>query len=205
MLIPHTQLQPQTLDDLMTDYVTRDGTADGTFTTLAERKAQLLEKLEREEAFITFNHEHLQACLVSRHEVSAEAIRDFEQAKAALSADRSADAAYEAKCQAAFEALYTELQASSTFPIALGRTTQTRAVHALQLDGKVTLEDLQGVLHKHSMGDYGSLSWGDKLQNLRAIRQQDYMLSLYEVRGQMLCVEMWAGHELTQVRLRTEY
>ena len=201
MLIPHTQLEPQTLDELMTDYVTRDGTADGTFTTLAERKAQLLEKLVREEAFITFNHEHQQACLIPRHEASADALRDFESAKASLSAE-NADAAYETKCQAAFETLYTELQAKGTFPIDLGRTTQTHDVHVLQLEGKVSLEDLQGVLRKHSLGDYGLLTWGDKLQNLKAIPHKDYMLSLYEVRGQMLCVEMWAGHSLTQVRIR---
>lgn len=204
MLIPHTQIDPQTLDELMTDYVTRDGTADGTFTTLAERKSQLLEKLEREEAFITFNREHQQACLIPRHEAPADALLEFESVKQSLSAE-SEDAAYEAKCRADFELLYGQLAAGSTFPIALGRTVQSRGVYLLQEEGKASLEDLQAMLHKHSLGDYGLVSWSDKLKNLKAIPGKEYMLSRYEVRGQSLCVEMMAGHSHAMVRLRSEY
>lgn len=204
MLIPHTQLDPQTLDELMTDYVTRDGTADGTYTTLAERKTQLLDKLEREEAFITFNAEHQQACLIPRHEAPDDALRAFEDLKATLTAERE-DAAYEAECKAAFEKRYGEFIASAIFPIELGRTVQSHGVHVLQLEHKVSLEDLQGLLRKHSIGDYGLVSWGDKLKNLEAIPEKDYMLSRYEVRGHSLCVEMMAGHTQAMVRLRSEY
>lgn len=204
MLIPHTQLAPLTLDELMTDYVTRDGTADGTFTTLEERKAQLLNKLQREEAFITFNYEHQQACLVPRHEVPADALSEFEAVKASLSAE-SDDAEYEAKCKVAFEKLYGELLATGTFPIQLGRTVQTQGVNALQVESKVALAELQDLLRKHSLGDYGLVSWSDKLKNLEALKHKDYMLSRYEVRGYSLCVEMLAGHSQAMVRLPSEY
>lgn len=205
MLIPHTQLNPQTLDELMTDYVTRDGTADGTYTTLAERKAQLLEKLVREEAFITFNYEHLQACLIPRHEATAEALRDFAAIKASVADDEADDVDYESKSEAEFNRLYGEQLAAGVFPIELGRTVQTRGVHLLQAEGKVSLEDLQALLRNHSLGHYGLVSWGDKLKNLQAISAKDYMLSRYEVGGHSLCVEMLAGHSQAMVRLRSEY
>lgn len=204
MLIPHTQLDPQTLDELMTDYVTRDGTADGTYTTLDERKNQLLDKLTREEAFITFNYDHQQACLIPRHEASADALRDFESAKASLSVDDQ-NAAYEAKCKVAFEERFKELTARKAFPIALGRTVQSHGVHVLQVEGKVALEDLQDLLRRHSLGDYGLVSWGDKLSNLDAIPEKEYMLSRYEIRGRSLRVEMLAGHSQAMVKLCSEY
>lgn len=206
MLIPHTQLAPLTLDELMTDYVTRDGTAtaDGTFTTLEARKAQPLKNLEREEAFITFNFEHQQVCLVPRHEVPADALHDFEGVKASLSAE-SDDDEYEAKCKLAFDKLYGELLDTGTFPIPLGRTVQTQGVNALQVECKVALAELQDLLRKHSLGDYGLVAWSDKLKNLEAIKHKDYMLSRYEVRGHSLCVEMMAGHSQAMVRLRSEY
>lgn len=204
MLIPHTQIDPDTLDNLMTDYVTRDGTADGTFTTLAERKAQLLHKLEREEAFITFNYDHQQACLIPRHEAPADALRDFAALKSPASEVQD-DSEYEAKAEAEFNRLYGELLAAGVFPIDLGRTVQSRGVHMLQIEHKVTLEDLQGVLRSHSLGHYGLVCWSDKLKNLQAIRSKDFMLSRYEVAGQSLCVEMGAGHTHAMVRLRSEY
>lgn len=204
MLIPHTELDPQTLDQLLNDYVTRDGTADGTYTTLEERKAQLLKSLEREEAFITFNHEYQQACLIPRQEAPAEALSEFESAKAKRVLERE-EAAYEAKCKEGFDQLNQKMQDSETFPIPLGRTVQTHGVHVLQVEGKVSLLDLQEVLRKHSLGDYGLVSWGDKLKNLEAIAKKDYMLSRYEVRGHSLCVEMMTGHPQTMVRLPSDY
>lgn len=204
MLIPHTQLDPRTLDELLNDYVTRDGTADGTFTTTEERKAQLLEKLESEEAFITFNYEYQQACLISRHEAPADALLEFEAAKQSLSSQGD-DAVYEERCKARFERLYGELLASGSFPIELGRTVQSRGVYVLQDEGHISLAELQSLLRRHSLGDYGLVSWGDKLKNLEAIPTKDYMLSRYEVRGRSLCVEMMAGHSQAMVRLRSEY
>lgn len=204
MLIPHTQIDAETLDNLMTDYVTRDGTADGTFTTLAERKAQLLQKLEREEAFITFNYVYQQACLIPRHEAPADALRDFASFKGSVPQDPD-DAEYEAKAEAEFNRLYGQLLAAGAFPIDLGRTVQSRGVHLLQVEHKASLEDLQSVLRSHSLGHYGLVSWGDKLKNLQAIRSKDYMLSRYELAGQPLCVEMCSGHTHAMVRLPSEY
>jgi len=69
MLIPHTLLEADTLDELLTDFVTRVGTDDDP-TPVTQRKAQLLRQLETEQVFVTFNSEHMQACLVPRSELS---------------------------------------------------------------------------------------------------------------------------------------
>jgi uncharacterized protein YheU (UPF0270 family) len=79
MLIPHSKFSTPILDDMLSDFVTRDGTDNGNFITLAERKAQLLSQLESHQAFITFNADHQQTCLVTSNEVPDDALRDFKQ------------------------------------------------------------------------------------------------------------------------------
>lgn len=74
MLIPYTSFNPATLDELLNDFVSRDGTDNGHFTSLEERKAELLGALGREDVFITFNHEYLQPCLVAKHDASTKAL-----------------------------------------------------------------------------------------------------------------------------------
>lgn len=76
MLIPHTQLPPETLTSLIEDYVTRE---TDTFhnSTLAERSKQLRTLLDTRQAFITYNVEYEKCCLVARHEVSNEDIRNW--------------------------------------------------------------------------------------------------------------------------------
>ena len=83
MLIPHTLLEADTLDELLTDFVTRVGTDDDP-TPVTQRKAQLLRQLETEQVFVTFNYEHMQACLVSRSELSDAAIQEFKESRQAM-------------------------------------------------------------------------------------------------------------------------
>lgn len=203
MLILHTMLSPQALDDLLADYVTRDGTADGTFTTLEERKAQLLTNLEREEAFITYNYEHSQACLIHRNDVTPEALAEFAELKVEA-AEQAESAREEAAAQEVFDQLFAELKSQGVFPIPLGRTVMAGRIGHLVSEGRLAIEQLQELLHKHANGDYGVLGAADRLANLRAIKDKDHMLSRYEVAGESLYVEMLAGHHQTMVMGRSD-
>jgi uncharacterized protein YheU (UPF0270 family) len=198
MLIPYTALPQETLDQLLGDYVTRDGTDNGTFTTQAERKAQLLSSLERDEAFITFNYEYQQACLIQRHEVDPVALREYEALKASVKEEAHA-AQWEAEAEVQFKCLHARLTAEGVFPIHLGRTLMQREINILIQSGKVTLPQLQNLLHKHSEGDFGLVSWGDKLSNLRTIKAKGYLLSRYNVDGISLIIETLDGHPQTMV------
>jgi len=203
MLIPHTQLNSETLDELLCDYATRDGTDDGQFTTLDERKGHLLAALVREDVFITYNHEYQQPCLVAKHDVTPEALADFALIKAQLKEDAD-EAAYQAQCEKDFTTLHAEYTRSSVFPINLGRTVQTHAIHVLQQTGVLTLADLQGLLRRHSQGDFGVIEWSDKLANLKSILSKGKLYSRYNVFGQDICVESLDGHVRTMVRLPGE-
>lgn len=77
MLIPHAEIPAETLQSLLEDYATRDGTDDGQFTTLEERVAFIRKKIEDREVFITFNHDYMQCCLVHRNDVSEADIREW--------------------------------------------------------------------------------------------------------------------------------
>ena len=203
MLIPYTQLTPEALDELMSDYATRDGTDDGQFTTLDERKGYLLAQLQSEQAFITYNFEHQQACLVARHEVAPESLREFMAIKQALQ-EEAAEAQAELALEADFRNLYSAMAQNGAFPIELGHTCMTSGINALLESGKVTRAQLQDIFRRHSMGDYGVVSWGDKLQNLKAIKTKGYMLSRYEVGGISIYVEMLAGWPRTMLMQPSE-
>ncbi|MFL1449296.1 YheU family protein [Pseudomonas tritici] len=195
MLILHTMLSPEALDDLLADYVTRDGTADGTFTSQDERKAQLLSSLEKEEAFITFNAEYQQPCLITRTDATPQALQDFKAMKAEL-VESVED---QARAKVKFDNLFSELTAKGAFPLPLGRTTMQGSLGLLVNDGVLAIEQLQDLLRRHSKGDYGVLGIDDQLRNLEAVESKDYMLSRYEVDGLSLYVETYAGHDQTMV------
>lgn len=197
MLIPHTQLNPETLDDLLTDFVTRVGTF-GDATSLDVRKAQLLRQLETEQAFITYNYDHQQPCLVARNDVSESAIREFKTVKQAL-LDEAAEESAEREAMAAFIALHRKMTEEGVFPIDLGRTVMSAATGALLKSDKIRLDQLQDLLRRHSKGDYGLVPWCDKLSNLKAIATKDYMLSRYEISGLPFYVEMLADWPQTMV------
>lgn len=54
MIIPHDQLEPETLRTLVEEFVTRDGTDN---TEVEPRIARVLEQLRRGELAITFDRE----------------------------------------------------------------------------------------------------------------------------------------------------
>lgn len=201
MLIPHTDLASETLDQLLGDYASRDGTDNGQFTTLDDRKKHLLAALERGEVFITFNYEHQQACLVAKHDATAEALADFAALKAQRKEEAATEAAYQTQCEQEFIVLHSRFTAEGVFPIPLGRTVQSHAVSALQQSEAIYLPDLQELLRRHSMGDYGVIGWGDKLANLKAIPSKGKIYSRYLVAGRDICVESLDGHLRTMARL----
>ena len=58
MLIPHKQLSSEALDNLIEEFVTRDGTDYGIDEiSLAEKTAQVLKQLQRGEIAILFDEE----------------------------------------------------------------------------------------------------------------------------------------------------
>lgn len=202
MLIPHTQLSAETLDTLLSEYATRIGTDDEEVTTLDQRKTELLSLLQREEAFITYNHEYQQPCLVPRHEVPDSALKEFKKLQESLHADEAA-AKEEAKDAETFACLAKHMRDTGVFPFPLGRTFMQAGVDVLLQKGKFTLEQLQDLLRRHSMGDFGRLSAGDQLQNLRDIEKKGHVLSLYELAGIALYVETAPGHDQTMVMERS--
>lgn len=72
MLIPPTALEASTLDNLIEEFVTREGTDYGTHAwSLAEKVAQVRRQLERGEAFIVFDADTSSCHIVSSHELGA--------------------------------------------------------------------------------------------------------------------------------------
>ncbi len=59
MIIPHTDLEPATLDALIEEFVTRDGTDYGDIeTSLATKVQHVMNQLERREVFIVYSEEY---------------------------------------------------------------------------------------------------------------------------------------------------
>lgn len=80
MLIPHSELEPETLHNRLVDLVTRDGTDNGYEDSLEGRIDKLRGLLDRRQAFITFNHEYQQCCLVRREDLPPEELRRWLEA-----------------------------------------------------------------------------------------------------------------------------
>ncbi|PZW79225.1 hypothetical protein DFS21_107125 [Pseudomonas sp. 2848] len=72
MLIPHDQLESETLTRLIEDFVTRDGTDNGDDTPLETRVLRVRQALAKGQAFILFDLESQQCQLLARHEVPRE-------------------------------------------------------------------------------------------------------------------------------------
>ncbi|MEH6492991.1 YheU family protein [Halopseudomonas sp.] len=77
MLIPYELLEAETLQRLLEDFVTRDGTDNGYDDSLAERVAQVRRLLERKELLIVFHPDTGDASLSHRRDVPPEMLRDF--------------------------------------------------------------------------------------------------------------------------------
>jgi uncharacterized protein YheU (UPF0270 family) len=100
--------------------------------------------------------------------------------------------------------LVEEYRQALPHAIPLGRTTMTIGVKVMLDDNKLSVEQLQDLLHRHSIGDFGVLGDDDKIKNFKAIPAQEYMLSRYCVNGIDLYVETGHGHQLTTVKLVNE-
>ena len=228
MLIPYTQLPDATLDSVLDDFCTRDGTDNGQFTTLEERKSELLKLLRSEQAFITYNHEYMQPCLISRAEVPADALKVYREMKQQIEQEAALEhevAQAEAAAPPAAsneepveslvspgavatlsEAEQVELRKSGLpGQICLGRTVMTRSVKALLDQSVLGLEQLQGLLTLHASGDFGRISDSDKLQNFDAIAHKGFMLSRYCLAEQDFYVITDEGHAQTTLMLVSDY
>lgn len=230
MLIPYTQLDNDTLDSLLDDYVTRDGTDNGHFTSLKDRKDKLMALLKREEAFITYNPEYAQPCLVPRHEVPPEALREYRELKIAMEEQEAEQSSSEPDTisdshgsaedsgsdpetdvptalprpetdhtRTGIDDQIAAARSIATLPFDLGRTVMHFGVKVLLDGGRVSLLDLQELLHRHSSGDFGMIKKDSVLMNLKAIPEKEHVLSLYHVAGHDLFVETVAGHSQTMV------
>ena len=67
MIIPHKELAPEVLQQLIEDIVTRDGTDYGEQEIATQTKvAQVIRQLDREEIFIVFSELHETCTLLTK-------------------------------------------------------------------------------------------------------------------------------------------
>lgn len=76
MLIPFDLIEADTLDNLLEDFVTRDGTDNGDDTPLNVRVERARHALKRGEAVIVFDPESQQCQLMLKSEVPKEWLED---------------------------------------------------------------------------------------------------------------------------------
>lgn len=76
MLIPHDLLEAETLNNLLEDFVTREGTDNGDDTPLATRVERARHALKRGEAVIVFDPESQQCQLKLKVEVPKQWLQD---------------------------------------------------------------------------------------------------------------------------------
>ena len=76
MLIPHTLLDPEILQRMLEDFVTRDGTDNGYDDTMTQRVERLRRLIERGEVLIVFHHETGDTSLAHRRDVPPELLRE---------------------------------------------------------------------------------------------------------------------------------
>ncbi|MBA6418909.1 YheU family protein [Pseudomonas neustonica] len=77
MLIPYQMLETETLQRLLEDFVTRDGTDNGFEDSLEQRVAQVRKQLERKELLIVFHPDTGDASLSHKRDVPPDMLRDF--------------------------------------------------------------------------------------------------------------------------------
>ncbi|QJD57719.1 YheU family protein [Pseudomonas sp. gcc21] len=78
MLIPHHMLDPETLQRMIEDFVTRDGTDNGYDATLEQRVNQLKRQLERGDVLIVFHPDTGDTSLAHRRDVPPEMLSELE-------------------------------------------------------------------------------------------------------------------------------
>ncbi|UAW97386.1 YheU family protein [Halopseudomonas nanhaiensis] len=72
MLIPHELLDTETLQRLLEDFVTRDGTDNGYEASLEQRVERLRRQIERREVVIVFHPDTGDTSLAHRRDVPRE-------------------------------------------------------------------------------------------------------------------------------------
>ena len=72
MLIPYQMLEADTLQRLLEDFASRDGTDNGHADDLSSRVSQLRRQLERKQVVIVFHPDTGETSLAARHQVPAE-------------------------------------------------------------------------------------------------------------------------------------
>lgn len=209
MLIPYTQIPAATLDELLIDFCSRDGTDNGAFTTLADRKSQLMKLIEKEQVFITYNHDYLQPCLVSREAVPASAIADYRELKRSLAEETAASEQASSATPQQEETQTPPASGSDATGLlpgfGLGRTMMTAAVNDLLESGAVQLEELQSMLMRHQGCDFGDASEECRQANLDAIPSRGRVMSVFRTQQAEYFVITDQGHESTTVMLSSDY
>lgn len=75
MLIPYSDLQPETLHNLVADFVSREGTDNGDESTEEQKIGRVMKALKSGEAVIFFNAELAQCILQLKSSVSKDMVR----------------------------------------------------------------------------------------------------------------------------------
>ena len=70
MIIPHTEIPTDTLEALIEEFVTRDGTDYGEHeVSTAQKVQQVMDQLERQEIFIVYSELHETCTLKTKQEL----------------------------------------------------------------------------------------------------------------------------------------
>jgi uncharacterized protein YheU (UPF0270 family) len=77
MLIPYTELQPETLHNLVADFVSRDGTDNGDESTEEQKIGRVMTALKSGDAVIFFNAELTQCILQLKTSVSKDMVKSW--------------------------------------------------------------------------------------------------------------------------------
>lgn len=228
MLKPYTQLEEGVLDALLDEYLTCDDGGDN--LSISQRKEKLMKLLKAGEVFVIYPPDDSPPCLIPKQQVPAEELSKYRQLLRDLESDvdeSQADEPHVAACESSedsdpdpdsdpdfdlelelaphlLESRLEVLKASIRFPFDLGRTLMTSGVKALLDSGKVALEDLQGLLLRHSNGDFGELSIESRWANLEAVGTEHQVNSWYPLAGTRLLVQTELGHTQTMVMLESE-
>ena len=77
MIIPHHLLDPEILNNLIEDFVSRDGTDNGDETPLATRVERVKHALEKQQAYIVFDQSTEACSLMLKQDIPKEWLADL--------------------------------------------------------------------------------------------------------------------------------
>lgn len=79
MIIPHHLLSPTILQNLIEDFVSRDGTDNGDETPLTVRTERVRYALEKKQAFIVYDQDSEACSLLLKQDIPKEWLNDLEE------------------------------------------------------------------------------------------------------------------------------